>query len=93
MPNHGDWQFGIYLGGLSGTRPQLPMSYPELARRAEQAMSERVWSYVEGGAGSEGTQRGNVTAFDRWGLVPRMLAGAAERDLSVELFGTRCPRR
>jgi lactate 2-monooxygenase len=67
------------------------MSYPELARRAEQAMSEQVWSYVEGGAGSEGTQRGNVTAFDRWGLVPRMLAGAAERDLSVELFGTRLP--
>src|ERR687885_2892542 len=67
------------------------MSYPELARRAEEAMSEQVWSYVEGGAGSEGTQRGNVTAFDRWGLVPRMLAGAAQRDLSVELFGTRLP--
>lgn len=91
MPNHGDWQFGIYLEGLSGTRPQLPMSYPELARRAEQAMSEQVWSYVEGGAGSEGTQRGNVTAFDRWGIVPRMLAGAAERDLSVDLLGTRLP--
>src|SRR5919199_348171 len=67
------------------------MSYPELARRAEEAMSEQVWSYVEGGAGSEGTQRGNVTAFDRWGLVPRMLTGAAERDLSVTLFGTRLP--
>jgi lactate 2-monooxygenase len=67
------------------------MSYAELARRAEQVMSEQVWSYVEGGAGSEGTQRGNVTAFDRWGLVPRMLTGAAERDLSVTLFGTRLP--
>jgi lactate 2-monooxygenase len=91
VPGYGDYQFGIYLEGLTGTRPALPMSYPELARRAEEAMSEQVWSYVEGGAGSEGTQRGNVTAFDRWGLVPRMLAGAAERDLSVELFGTRLP--
>ncbi|MCK2218565.1 alpha-hydroxy-acid oxidizing protein [Actinomadura sp. ATCC 31491] len=91
MPNHGDFQFGIYLDGLSGTRPELPMTYAELARRAERVMSEQVWSYVEGGAGSEGTQRGNVAAFDRWGLVPRMLAGAAERDLSVELFGARLP--
>ena len=50
-----------------------------------------MWSYVAGGAGDEHTQRANVAAFDRWGLVPRMLAGAAERDLSVELFGTRLP--
>jgi len=44
---------------------------------------------VAGGAGSERTQRANVEAFDKLGLVPRMLAGARERDLSVELFGKR----
>lgn len=81
MGNFGDWQLGIYLGGLQGTRPTLPMSFPALAAAAEEAMSPEIWSYVAGGAGDEHTQDANVTAFRRWGLVPRVLAGAAERDL------------
>ncbi|MCB1285388.1 MAG: alpha-hydroxy-acid oxidizing protein, partial [Microthrixaceae bacterium] len=32
-------------------------------------------------------QRANVSAFERWGLIPRILAGAAQRDLGVEMFG------
>ncbi len=91
MPNYGDWQLEIYLNGLSGERPPLPMSFAELERRAEAAMSAEMWSYVAGGAGDERTQRANMSAFDAWGIVPRMLAGAAERDLSVELFGRRQP--
>lgn len=91
MPNYGDWQLSIYLNGLSGVRPELPMSYADLERRAEAAMTEQLWSYVAGGAGDERTQRANVEAFERWGLVPRVLAGAAERDLGTDLFGTRLP--
>lgn len=91
MANHGDWQFGIYFNGLVGQKPTLPMSYDALARAAEQAMSEEVWSYVAGGAGNEHTQRINVTAFERWGLMPRMLAGAAQRELGVELFARQLP--
>lgn len=91
MPNHGDWQLSIYFDGLTGARPALPMTYAELERRAEEAMSEQIWSYVAGGAGDERTQRANVEAFHRWALVPRMLAGASDRDLSVELFGRTFP--
>lgn len=91
MPNHGEWQFGIYLNGLAGTKPDLPMSFAELERRAELAMTTEIWSYVAGGAGDEHTQRANVSAFERYGLMPRMLAGAAERDLGVELFGRSLP--
>jgi lactate 2-monooxygenase len=91
VPNHGDWQLGIYLNGLVGEKPALPMSHADLEPAAEAAMSAEIWSYVAGGAGDEGTQRANVRAFERWGLMPRMLAGAAERDLSIELFGQRLP--
>jgi lactate 2-monooxygenase len=91
MANYGDWQFSIYLAGLSGEVPRFPMSYAELVRRAEATLPPEIWSYVAGGAGDEHTQDANVTAFQRWGLVPRMLVGAAERDLSVELFGERLP--
>src|ERR1700689_4294076 len=50
-----------------------------------------VLSYVAGGAGGEHTQRANVSAFRRWGLMPRMFVGAVQRDLSVELFGMTLP--
>jgi lactate 2-monooxygenase len=85
--NFGDLQNEIYLAGLSGVVPSLPMSFAELERRAELALPPGTWSYVAGGAGDEHTQRANRTAFDHWGLVPRMLRASTDRDLSVELFG------
>ena len=88
-PGFGDFQNEIYLAGLTGRLPALPMSYAELERRAAQALPPSVVSYVAGGAGDEATQRANVDAFGRWGLAPRMFVGARERDLSVELFGMR----
>src|ERR1700722_11247997 len=91
MTNFADFQLGIYLRGLSGIRPSLPVTYDELERRAHGALDSTMVSYVAGGAGDERTQDANVTAFDRWGLIPRMLVGAAERDLSVEFCGMRFP--
>jgi lactate 2-monooxygenase len=85
----GDYQIEIYFQGLAGVLPSLPMSFVDLESRAQQAMSPSIWSYVAGGAGDELTQRGNAEAFNRWGLIPRMLVGATERDLSVELWGRR----
>jgi len=87
----GDYQVEIYLQGLSGVVPTLPMVFHELERRAQAALPASVWSYVAGGAGDEATQRANAAAFGHWGLVPRMLVGATERDLSVELWGRRWP--
>ncbi len=87
----GDYQLEIYGAGLHGVLPRFPMAFAELEARAEQALSPSVLSYVAGGAGSEHTQRANVSAFRQWGLIPRMFVGAAQRDLSVELFGMRLP--
>jgi lactate 2-monooxygenase len=91
MPNFGDFQFDIYFRGLGGVREELPFTFAELERRAHMAMSEEMVAYVAGGAGNEHTQDANVRAFDRWGLVPRMLAGAANRDMTVNLFGHQLP--
>jgi lactate 2-monooxygenase len=91
MAAYGDYQIEIYFAGLSGVVPTLPMTFAELERRAERAMSPSVWSYVAGGAGDEHTQRANRDAFDHWGLMPRMLRAQTERDLSVDLFGLTLP--
>jgi lactate 2-monooxygenase len=87
----GNYQFEIYLQGLAGVVPTLPMTFTDLEAKASAAMPPPVWSYVAGGAGDERTQRANVTAFERWGLIPRMLVGATERDLSVNMFGMTLP--
>jgi lactate 2-monooxygenase len=91
MPNYGDFQLEIYLGGLGGQTPEHPMTYEALETQARAALSEEIYSYVSGGAGNEQTQNANVDAFDRYALMPRMLSGAAERDLSIELFGMQLP--
>src|SRR3954454_754853 len=87
----GDYQLEIYLQGLSGVLPSFPMAFAELEAKAQAAMSPSLWSYVAGGAGDERTQRINVTAFERWGLMPRMFVGAKERDVAVALFGMHLP--
>ncbi|MFE7111480.1 alpha-hydroxy-acid oxidizing protein [Streptomyces sp. NPDC057575] len=85
------YQNEIYLNGLSGVVSEHPMTYAELEERARHAMPPTVWSYVAGGAGDEHTQNANRAAFAHWGLVPRMLVGADQRDLSVDLFGLKLP--
>jgi isopentenyl diphosphate isomerase/L-lactate dehydrogenase-like FMN-dependent dehydrogenase len=87
----GDLQNDIYFRGLQGVVPEWPLTAAGLETAAEAAMPTSVWTYVAGGAGDERTQRGNVSAFARRGLVPRMLVGAAHRDLSVDLFGMHLP--
>ncbi len=91
MANFGDYQLEIYFGGLHGQRVPFPIDIHELEAKAHATMPRDVLSYVAGGAGDERTQRVNVEAFERWGLVPRMLVSPTQRDLSVELFGMKLP--
>ncbi len=87
----GDYQNEIYLQGLGGIVPKLPMVFAELEAKAEKALPPSIWSYVAGGAGDERTQRANAEVFGQWGLIPRMFVGAAQRDLSVDVFGLKLP--
>src|SRR6185312_743784 len=87
----GDYQNEIYLQGLGGVVPKLPMIFAEWEAKAEKALPPSIWSYVAGGAGDERTQRANAEVFRQWGLMPRMFVGAAQRDLSVDLFVLKLP--
>jgi lactate 2-monooxygenase len=91
MADFGAYQNEIYLAGLSGRLPRFPIGFDELEAKAQAAMPQSLVSYVAGGCGDEATQRTNVAAFDKWGLMPRMFVGAKQRDLSVELFGMKLP--
>jgi isopentenyl diphosphate isomerase/L-lactate dehydrogenase-like FMN-dependent dehydrogenase len=52
-------------------------------------MSPEAWAYVAGGAGEGRTMGHNRRAFERWRIVPRMLHGITQRDLTASVLGTK----
>lgn len=91
MADFADYYREIYVRGLGGETPSIPVSVAELERRAAAAMEERAAGYVFAGAGSEATIDANREAFARRRIVPRMLRDVAERDLSTRVLGTEMP--
>lgn len=92
MSSFADFQNEIYLAGLAGVVPDLPMTAAGLAARAREVLTPEAYAYVAGSASAERTAAANEAAFDRYRLVPRMWRGASGpgvRDLSVEVLGTR----
>jgi lactate 2-monooxygenase len=77
----------IYISGES----PWPVGAEEWEFRAEEKLEPGPFGYIAGGAGAEATIRANREAFERRRLRPRMLAAPTERDLSVEVLGTRSP--
>ncbi|HUD12203.1 MAG TPA: alpha-hydroxy-acid oxidizing protein [Terracidiphilus sp.] len=89
MSNFSDFQNEIYFAGIDGRLPKLPVNFAALEKLAHEAMAPSVMSYIAGGCGDEHTQKFNVTAFEHWGIIPRILAGGGVRDLSINLFGMK----
>lgn len=82
-------QMQIYLPGVGGTRPLVPVAPDTLEAKAAAAMGADAAAYIVGGAGMESTMRANRAAFGRRRFVPRVLNDVSARDLSVDLFGRR----
>ncbi len=82
-------QAAVYVGGVGGRRPRVPLDLARAQERARETMSAEAFAYIAGGAGHERTMRANRDGFDRWRIVPRMLRDVSQRDSSVELFGRR----
>ncbi len=59
----------------------------EVRSVAKPRVSERVWSYIEGGSGDERTLRGNEAAFRRWALRPRALTDVSTIELRSKILG------
>ncbi len=83
----GQIQTSIYVAGES----PWPISPDEWETRAAETLEPGPFDYIAGGAGSESTMRANREAFERRRLLPRMLRGNRERELSVDVLGTSSP--
>lgn len=83
-------QRDIFLRGLSGQRPLVPVDPRQLERQALEKKAG-LFTYIAGGAGEGDTMRRNREGFARWRILPRMLRDVSDFDTSVELFGRRLP--
>jgi len=81
----------VYLDGVRGVLPDVPVSFPALEERARSAMSTRAFAYVACSAGLESTTAANREAFERLRIVPRVFRDVAVRETSVELFSRTLP--
>jgi len=68
----------------TGVEPVSVAEWRELARRS---VPEVAWSYIDGGADDQVTLGENVTAYAKWRLQQRSLAGIPEPDLAVRVAG------
>ncbi|WP_433859222.1 lactate 2-monooxygenase [Streptomyces kronopolitis] len=86
-----DFQYEIYLRGMTGAVPRLPTDLSRLEELTERRLGPGPVGYVAGSAGTGSTAAANRAALDRRRIVPRMLRDVAERELSVEVLGRSLP--
>jgi lactate 2-monooxygenase len=87
--NFGDFQLQVYADAVKGVTSRYPFDYQSIERKASEALPDWVYRYVSAAAGDGRTQRANIAAYSRYGIVPRMMVSPPERDLSIEIFGER----
>lgn len=65
------------------------VNFHDFRRLAERRLPGPIFNYIDGGADDEITMRRNSSAFDRCDLLPSVLRGVDEIDLSVEIMGQK----
>ena len=58
----------------------------ELQKAAKKKLPSPIFHYIDGGADDEWTLRRNTSAFENWEIMPSMLTGVTQVDLSTPLF-------
>ena len=61
----------------------------DLRLLAKQRLPSAIFNYIDGAADDEVTYRRNTDAFDDCDLVPNVLAGVQDVDMSVEVMGQK----
>ena len=90
--NFSDHQLGIYAGGMFANQvPAITTDLAHLEEHARGILSDEATGYIVASAGSGDTARANRDAFAGWRILPRMLRGSADRDLSCTVLGAAMP--
>ena len=64
-------------------------NFHDFRRLAQRRLPSPIFNYIDGGADDEVTLRRNTTAFESCDLVPSVLRGVEEVDMSVTVMGQK----
>lgn len=64
-------------------------NFHDFRRLAKRRLPGPIFNYIDGGADDETTMRANSAAFDRCDLLPSVLTGVSDVDMSVEVMGQK----
>ncbi|SAI68490.1 L-lactate dehydrogenase [Bordetella ansorpii] len=64
-------------------------NFQDFRRLARRRLPRPIFDYIDGGADDEVTMRRNTSAFDTCALVPNVLRGVSDVDLSVTVMGQK----
>jgi L-lactate dehydrogenase (cytochrome) len=67
------------------------VNYHDFRQLARRHLPSPIFNYIDGAADDETTLRRNTAAFEECDLVPNVLAGVADVDLSVTVMGHKLP--
>ncbi|KAF9568745.1 oxidoreductase [Agrocybe pediades] len=72
-----------------GPQPLGTVVFDEIEAKAKETLKDYAGSfmYAGGSAGTNATYRANLDAFNKWGIIPRMLVDATTRNLETTIFG------
>ncbi len=79
---------GLELAWAASAPLVTDLDLEDLEREARRAIGEMAYAYYAGGADDERLLAGNVVAWARWELHPRVLAGVSEVSTATTLLGT-----
>ena len=68
---------------------QACYNFHDFRRLAKRRLPKPIFDYIDGGADDEATYRRNTDAFDTCDLVPNVLRGVSEIDMSVTVMGQK----
>ena len=64
-------------------------NFQDFRRLAKRRLPGPIFNYLDGGADDETTLRANSSAFDQCDLLPSVLTGVSDVDMSVEVMGQK----
>lgn len=78
----------VYEDGIFHKKLPVVTTDPNLLEeQAREAMGQKPFGYIYGGAGGMSAVEANRRAFQQWRIVPRVLKPSSPRNLTVKLFG------
>ncbi|KAJ7258761.1 oxidoreductase [Mycena haematopus] len=86
------YMLNIYRG-RKGVQPLGTVVFDEIEVKAKETLKDYpgAFMYAGGSAGTNSTYRGNLRAFEKYRIIPRMLVDATTRSLETTIFGVKHP--